>query len=163
MAVHASPSTSGATRPRRVRTTAGRMARPARRLGYTLAALVNVVLLYLVNVNPGWEWFSFLTEDTTQVIGLVNASLWVGVAVNALWVLADPPWLRSAGQVVVSAVALAVLVQLQLVFPFDFSGWSFDPSGFVRFILVVATIGTVIGLLVEAVALVRVAVGQQDR
>jgi hypothetical protein len=41
------------------------------------------------------------------------------------------------------------------VFPFDFSGWSFDWSSLVRVVLAMAIVGSAIGLLVQLVALLR--------
>ena len=47
----------------------------ARRAGYVVSVLVNIALLYVVNGWPGWEAVPFLTQDTQQVMGLVNASI----------------------------------------------------------------------------------------
>jgi hypothetical protein len=126
----------------------------ARRAGYLVAAAVNLVLLYLVLVWPGWEALSFLTDSFTQVVGLLSASLLVGAAANLVYVVADPPRVRAAGQLVVSAFSLAATVRLLQVFPFDFSGWSFDPTWLVRLLLWVAVVGTVVGMVTELVRLV---------
>ena len=126
----------------------------ARRAGYLVAAAVNLVLLYLVLVWPGWGALSFLTDSFTQVVGLLSASLLVGAAANLVYVVADPPRVRAAGQLVVSAFSLASTVRLLQVFPFDFSGWSFDPTWLVRLLLWVAVVGTVVGIVTELVRLV---------
>jgi len=131
-----------------------------RRVGYAIAAAINVVLLYLVNVRPGWEVLPFLTEDTTAVLGLVNLSMAAGVVVNALWVVADPPWFHALGQLTLSGITLVAAVQILTVFPFDFSSWAFDPSWLVRFVLIVTVIGTGISMLVELVRLVRALLGR---
>ncbi len=132
--------------------------RTARQVGYGVAAGVNGVLLYLINVAPGWEWVTFLTDDFTEVLGVLNASLVVAIVVNLLWVLADPRWFRSLGQVVQSGIGLAVILTMLDVFPFDFTDWAFDATWLTRFVLVVAAIGTGIGLLVELVRLLRLLV-----
>jgi hypothetical protein len=126
----------------------------ARRTGYLVAAAVNLVLLWLVLVWPGWEALSFLTDQFSEVVGLMSASLLVGAAANLVYVVADPPRVRAAGQLVVSALSLAVTVRLLQVFPFDFSGWSFDPSWLVRLLLWLAVLGTVVGMVTELVRLV---------
>lgn len=123
-----------------------------------MAAGINGVLLYLVNVAPGWEWLTFLTDDFAEVLGVLNASLVVAIVVNLLWVLADPRWFRSLGQIVQSGIVLAVILTMLDVFPFDFSGWAFDASWLTRFVLVVTAIATGIGLLVEVVRLLRLVV-----
>ncbi len=126
----------------------------ARRTGYLVAAAVNLVLLWLILVWPGWEALSFLTDQFSEVVGLMSASLLVGAAANLVYVVADPPRVRAAGQLVVSAFSLAVTVRLLQVFPFDFSGWSFDPSWLVRLLLWLAVLGTVVGMVTELVRLV---------
>ena len=60
-----------------------RRSRPAgRRVGYLIAVVVNAALLFVLNGQPGWQEVPFLTSATSQVLGLVNLSLAVGLAVN---------------------------------------------------------------------------------
>jgi hypothetical protein len=127
----------------------------ARRSGYVAAALVNGLLLYLVNRRPGWEALPFLTAETEQVLGLVNASLVAGVVANLVYLVADPPRLRSLGDLVTIAIGLAAMVRIWQVFPF-----SFDPGGFpwdtlCRWVLAVGIVGSAIGIVVALVTLVR--------
>ena len=44
----------------------------ARRLGYVIAAALNVATLGVVNVWPGWQAMPCLTDDTPRVLDLVN-------------------------------------------------------------------------------------------
>jgi len=62
----------------------------ARRLGYTIAVVVNAVLLYAVNVWPGWQAVPFLTAETAAVVPLVNASVLVSLVANAVYVAHAP-------------------------------------------------------------------------
>ena len=62
----------------------------ARRSGYVVAAAVNAVLLYLVDVRPGWDAVPFLTADTTLVLGAVNASLVAGLRLDRAVALEAP-------------------------------------------------------------------------
>jgi hypothetical protein len=125
---------------------------PTRRVGYAIAAALHVVLLFLVNGRPGWEALPFLTEDTASLLTLFNVSLVAGLVVNVVQLAYDPPWLVAAGAVVTTGIGLAVLIQVWRVFPFDFGA---DPAwGTVtRVLLVLAVIGTVVGLLVHLVTL----------
>lgn len=127
----------------------------ARRVGYLIAAGINVVLLYLVNISPGWEAVPFLTEDTRQVLGLVNLSLVAGLVCNLVYVLVDPTWLKSLGDLLTTGIGLAVLVRLWQVFPFDFGDSAADWALVVRAVLVVGVIGSAIGIVVQLVSLVR--------
>lgn len=127
----------------------------ARRFGYLVAIALQAVLLYLLNVRPGWQVLPFLSPDMRDVIGLLNASIGVGIGVNVLYLVSDPPWLRAAGDVVTSAVGMAVLVRLWQVFPFDFSGTSFDWALVARVLIVVGIVGSAIGIVAALVRWVR--------
>jgi hypothetical protein len=132
--------------------------RPAvgtRRVGYAAAVLVNAALLFAVNGWPGWEAVPFLTDDTTLVLGLVNASILVSLAANAVYLLHDPPWLRALGDVATTSVGLAAVVRIWQVFPFDFGDSTFDWPLVAHLLLGVAIVGSVIGILVGLTSFVR--------
>jgi hypothetical protein len=128
--------------------------RPAtgRRVGYVAGGLANAVLLWLIHVWPGWDVVPFLTKDMTQVLGWIDAALIAGIAVNAVHLVRDPGWLTPAGTLVTTAFGLAAVARLLQVFPFDLSpGWATA----VRVLLVVAVVGSAIGLLAALVSLLR--------
>ena len=50
------------------------------------------------------------------------------MVVNALFVVADPPWFKALCNVVTSAISLTVAVRTWQVFPFDFSSYAVDWS-----------------------------------
>lgn len=139
-------------------TSTARATRPsvaARRFGYGVAVAVNVVFLYLLNVWPGWEVVPFLTPDTRLVLGLVNASIVVNLAVNVVYLLRDDPWLKSLGDIVTLVVGLMALIRIWRVFPFDFGDATFDWALVCRVLLGVAIVGSVIGLVVALVGFGR--------
>ncbi len=133
----------------------------SRRVGYAVAVAINGVLLYLVNVWPGWQIIPFLTEDFRDVLGLVNASLIAGMVVNLFNLLLDWRWVRAVGDLVTLGIGLAGLVLFWQVFPFDFPG-GFDWSLLVRIVIVLAMVGTVIGIIVQVVTLIRSLAGSGD-
>lgn len=130
-----------------------------RRVGYAVAVAINAALLYVVNVWPGWQALPFLTEDTGQVLALVDLSLVVGVVANVVYLTYDAPWWKSLGDVVTTGVGMAVLVWVWQVFPFDFDGASFNWALLVRVVLVVALVGATIGIVAQVVSLLRRGVG----
>jgi len=134
------------------RTRARHRAGPAeRRFGYLVAAVVNAVMLYLVNVSPGWEALPFLTRDFPQVLGLVNASIAVGVVANVVYLVRDPQWLRALGDVVTTAVGLAALVSIWQVWPIDLdTAWDL----LARWVVGVGVVGSVIAIVVAVVRFV---------
>lgn len=136
--------------------TATRKPRPsvdARRTGYVIAALVNAVLLYLVNVWPGWEELPFLTSETTEVLGWVNASMIAGIITNLVYVGRDTNRVRAAGDLVTTGIGLVAMVRIWQVFPFDFDLSGLDWAIVARVFLVIGIVGSAIAMVVRLVSL----------
>jgi hypothetical protein len=128
----------------------------ARRTGYSFAIVFSTAMLILLNVAPGWPAIPFLTSDTTQVLWLVNLSIAAGIATSLVYLVYDPPWLKSLGDLVTTGIGLAAAIRIWQVFPFDLSaGWS---AG-VRALLVVAIAGSCIALLAQIITLARLMAG----
>ena len=134
----------------------------ARRAGYAIAFAINAALLFAINVEPGWQVLPFLTDSTTEVLGLVNLSLAAGLAVNAAYFAHDAAWLKSLGDLVTAGIGLAVAIRIWQVFPFEFHG-SFDWALLVRILLVLAMAGTGIAIAVSVISLVRLGAGRHDQ
>lgn len=130
-----------------------------RRAGYVVAVLVNLALYYLVNVWPGWQELPFLTGEFPQVLGVLNLSLLAGAAVNAVYLAYDAAWFKSLTQLGLLAISLVVLYRMLVVFPFDLEWGSTDWAWAGRALLVLALIGTGIGVLAEVGRLVRALAG----
>ena len=138
-------------------TTTTRTQRPStagRRTGYLVAAVINAVLLWLIHVSPGWDAVPFLTADFDTVLWLIDLSLVVTIAVNLIYLIRDPRRLTAAGAVVTTAIGLAAAIRMLQVFPFDFGDSDVWPVVF-RVLLWVAIIGAAIGIIVNAVIVVR--------
>ncbi|HEX6234718.1 MAG TPA: hypothetical protein VFZ63_16440 [Jiangellaceae bacterium] len=141
--------------------TAHRPSTAARRVGYGFGILAGLAGLFLINLWPGWESVSFLTADTTKVLWLVNAALIAGIVADLVYARYDPPWLVALGGLVTTGIGLVGLIRIMQVFPVDFSGWEFDGTGLVRILLILAIVGTAIGIVVQLVVLVRSLAGRQ--
>lgn len=124
-----------------------------------MSILINAALLYAINSWPTWRAVPFLTQSTPEVLGLVNASLIVGLVANVVYLAVNWAPIWALGQLVVIGVGLAALLKIWNVFPFDFSGSSFDWVLVVRIVLVVGIVGSIIGLAVQFVLLIRALVG----
>jgi hypothetical protein len=118
-----------------------------------MAAAVNGLLVYLLNVSPGWEAVPFLTDDTPQVLGVVNASLLAGVAANLVYLVRDPPRLRALGDLVTTAFGLAATVRVWQVFPLQFEEPGFPWEAVVRVLLAIGIVGSAIAIVTKIVAL----------
>lgn len=123
--------------------------RGARQAGYAVAIAVNIAILVVVNRLPTWQWPPFITEDFDDLLPIINVSLAANMAINGIWMVADPDWLRAFGRVVTSAFSLAVIVQTLRVFPFDFSPYAFDWAIATRTLLILAIVGVSIGIVVD--------------
>lgn len=127
----------------------------SRRAGYVIGALVNVAFWVVIHVWPGWQEAPFLTPATEDVLPWVDAQIGATIVVNAIWLLVDPRWLRALGEALTAAVGIAAVARILTVFPFSFDDDGVTWEQWVRFALVVALVGTVIGVLANLVAFVR--------
>ncbi|MRX42498.1 hypothetical protein [Agromyces kandeliae] len=134
----------------------------ARRFGYAVAAFVNLLLLYLGNVWPGWQVLPFLTAETLDVLPWINASLAVGVVVNLVNLIFDRAWLKALGDLASTSVGLVATIRLWSVFPFDFGDSTFPWVIIVRTVLVLAIAGSAIGIVAAIVAFARALVRGSD-
>lgn len=132
---------------------------PTRKFGYAIAVVINAAILYAINVWPGWQALPFLTDDTRLVLDIVDISLVAGMIVNAVFLVSDRTWVKALGDLVTVAIGLAVLVRIWQVFPFDFPDASFDWALLVRVLLVIAMVGSAIGIVVQFVTLIRSLLG----
>ncbi|TQJ33513.1 hypothetical protein [Arthrobacter sp. SLBN-122] len=127
------------------------------------SAIVNALLLYGINIWPGWQVLPFLTADMARVLDLINASLIAGIIVNLVCVVIRARALLALGNIVVMGFGVAALLRLWEVFPFDFGdGWSGWPV-VVRVLLVLGIVGSVIGAVVEVVNLFRALAGFEPK
>lgn len=120
--------------------------RVGRRVGYALALAANVLLLYVINITPGWESWSFLTTDFADLLRLVNASLVAGAVLSLVTFLSDTAFWRGIRDGVNATFTLVVLARLFVVFPFaidEDSPWRLV----VRVLLGLGMVGAFIGIV----------------
>lgn len=142
-------------------TTTDRPRTGARRFGYVVAILVNLILAWLIAVWPGWDIVPFLTEDTTEVLPFVYASIATGVLVNIVYVADDRPAVKATGELVNALVGFVSVMRLWQVFPFELDGRWVGWEWLIYVALAGGAFGTAIGAAVQLVTLVRIAFGQQ--
>jgi hypothetical protein len=136
-------------------TTHPRSSFATRRFGYAVAITVNLVILALVNTSPGWQAVGILTPRVPEVLGWVNASLLAAVVANAAYSLHDPAWFRALGDAVTTVVGGAAMVRIWQVFPFEFDTSTVPWDLVVRWVIGVGIAGSLIGVVVAVVKLVR--------
>jgi hypothetical protein len=126
-----------------------------RRFGYAVAIAINVTLIFLINEWPGWGSVEFLTAETETVIPILNAALVISIVVNAVYLIADPRWLRALGDAVTAAVSFVVILVTLRVFPFDFTAYSFDWAMLAQVMLGVGLIGCLVAVIANLVTFTR--------
>jgi hypothetical protein len=136
---------------------------PAGPRGSVGSAVVNALLVFGINIWPGWQVLPFLTAGMPRVLDLINASLIAGIIVNLVCAVIRSRALLALGNLVVMGIGLAALLRLWEVFPFDFgAGWSGWPV-LVRVFLVLGIVGSIIGAVVEVINLFRALAGLGPR
>ncbi|MUU72510.1 hypothetical protein [Pseudarthrobacter sp. GA104] len=127
------------------------------------SVLVNAVLLWGINIWPGWKVVPFLTADMERVLGMINASLTAGIIANLIFVVIRNRGVMALGNLAVLGIGLAATLRMLEVFPFDFGdSWSGWPV-VVRVLLVLGIVGSIIGMVVEIVAMFRSLAGFGER
>lgn len=148
-------STTHASHHRAGSPTAGRA------VGYAFAALINIFLLFLINVWPGWQDFEFLTAAAGDLLPLVNLSLIIGMLVNAFYLISDPPWLRGLGDAVGAAFTLVILLLLVAEWPFVLPNEGVEIG--LRIGLIVGAFGAFVAVVAGIVRFVKGLLPQSDR
>ncbi|QGN32239.1 hypothetical protein [Microlunatus sp. Gsoil 973] len=133
----------------RARRPASGRPRTERRVGYLISVLLNLAGLFLINLWPGWRAVAFLTQDTPQVLGIVNAMLIVTAAVNVLYLITDPRWLVALGGLGTTVLGLIGLIQIWDVFPFGFANTAIDWPLVFRIALIIGFVGCGVAIVVQ--------------
>lgn len=128
-----------------------RPSRGTRRLGYGISIGVQVALLIVVNNLVEWDILPFITEEFNDLVPYINVSLVASIVVNAVYFAFDPRWFKSLGQAILNVISLVVIVQTYRIFPFDFSGSSFNWTAVTRICLLALMVLIGIGVIGEVV------------
>lgn len=131
-----------------------------RRLGYSIAIGMNVVILIIVQNILDWGWLPFLTEDFADLVPWISFSLVVSIVANSVYLFNDTRVVKSVGQIGINLISIFVTYQVFTVFPFDFTAYSFDWGLLMRIVLIVAMVGAGIGVLAE---IYKLASGEPER
>jgi hypothetical protein len=121
----------------------------ARRVGYAVSIVVNMILLVLVQRLPTWG-LPFLTPAIGTALWAFNLSLSATIVANALFFAYDAPWFRDLTQIALTALALLATVTLYRIFPFDFGDAS--ANALARLALVAVNIALVVALFAQTIA-----------
>lgn len=106
-----------------------RQAARSRRRDERMPAIASILgyalVLVLLNVVPGWQAVPFLTPAAEHAVALANLALIVMLVSRAVALVEPSPRLRAAARYTVALIALALLAELWVTFPFQFG---FEPE-----------------------------------
>ncbi len=129
--------------------------RKVSRSRFVLAAGIDLALLFLIFVWPGWELLSFFNDRTSDVLGLVALWLVVDLVANLTAAASDTDWLRSAAEFAAAMLTVITLGWILAIFPFDFTGLAVDWTTAIRVLLIVGMVGAAIGAVAHGIRLRR--------
>jgi hypothetical protein len=124
-----------------------------RQAGYIIAIVVNLVMLLVAQNILEWGWAPFLTSDFASILPWISFSLIASMAMNAIYLLDDRPDVKSLGQMTINLISLIVTYRIWQVFPFDFSAYDFNWDLLTHVILILAFVGSGVGLAAETLKL----------
>ncbi len=132
--------------------------RAARKFGYVVAIVVNLILMYVFNNLLRWDWRGFwgpsgvltwpiITPRWADILWALNLSISVSIFSYVLLLVYDPLWLRRLAEIIRNLFGILVLYTLYAVFPFDLGYDMVDKI--VRWALLLAILGTVLGTVIQ--------------
>ena len=127
--------------------------RAGRRFGHGVAVVINVAMLLAVQYILEWGWLPFLTDEFADVVPWISLGLAATIVANLVYQFNDTSVVKSSGQILVNLISFLVTYRIFLVFPFDFSGSTFNWEVVVRVLLVLAMVGAGLGVLAEVIKL----------
>jgi hypothetical protein len=128
--------------------------RAGRHLGYSIAVVINVVMLIVVQNVLDRDWLPFLTDEFANVVPWISLMLVASIVANLIYQFNESGLVQATGQIGTNLISIFVTYQLFRVFPFDFSAYDFNWRLVVRVMLILAMVGAGIGMLAEAHKLV---------
>jgi hypothetical protein len=124
-------------------------------IGYGIAIGLSLLLIFIVQNLEDWDLLPFLTAEFGDVVPWITFSLLAGALAYLVYILYDSQTLRWAGEIVTNVITIVVTWRVFTVFPFDFTAYEFPWDVLARFVMVVAIVGASIGVVVNAVKLIR--------
>jgi hypothetical protein len=88
--------------------------------GQVFAVAFWLVVLFAVNVYPGWHTLPLLSSAAASVLWLVNLCIVARIIAHLVYLVDDAGRYRPIGDYVIALIDLVLAAELLRVFPFDF-------------------------------------------
>ncbi len=125
----------------------------AKRFGYLVAATMNTIMLWVAHQLLDWEWPGFLTAEYDDVLPVITVSFVASIVANLVYAWHDGWPIKPIGELVTTTIGLVAALRIWQVFPVEFTGT--DWSWLVRLVLIVAVVGSALGIVTQLVNLAR--------
>jgi hypothetical protein len=131
-------------------TTSEEQQKPHRKAGYIGTIVFTVAFIYVINNLLFWK-ISWLSPSFANIQWIFNISLGITLIANIVFLIADPLWLKSVGQLAMNIASFAVIFNLYKVFPFITSETTHKT---INVILIILMALTALASLVELIKLI---------
>lgn len=135
-------------------TTSRGSTRVSRRVDYAVAVALNLVILFIVNAWPTWRAVPFVTDEAVQAVAILNGAAITAIVLNLVCLVVDRRWMKALTEFVNAGFSLFVAIELWNAFPFEFPDGSFSWALIARFAIVVAIVGSVVGMIVQFILVI---------
>jgi hypothetical protein len=122
--------------------------KPVRILGYAIAIIVQIVILYILRHLKEWG-VNFLNEDYENALFYVELSIYVSIAIHFIFILYDNRWFKNLLQGVSNIFGALAIIMVYVIFPFIIENESWVKV--IRIALLVLFVLSIIGALAEII------------
>lgn len=122
----------------------------SRRFGYTVAVVVNLVLVWVVQNIVEWDIVPFLTEEFEQVVPITIFSLVLSAIANVVFLFKDTGRFKKAVDILTTGVTFVVVVRTYQVFPFEL-----ESAFWLRVLMILVAVAIAAAVLAQLIQLIR--------
>lgn len=132
-----------------------------KRIGYSIAIVINLAMLVAIQNLLGWGWLPFLTSEFAEAVPWISIVLVVSIVTNLIYQLDDSRAVKAVGQIMINTVSAFATYVVLRIFPFDFSDTLFDWTQVAQIVLILGIVGAGVGAVVELIRFIADRVNQQ--
>jgi hypothetical protein len=89
---------------------------PFRKIGYIVAIIVMIVLIYVLRHLREWG-FTFLTEDFGKCLFYIELSIYVSIAAQVLFIFYDNKWFKHLIGAITNVAGAVAIIMFYVIFP----------------------------------------------
>jgi TRAP-type C4-dicarboxylate transport system permease small subunit len=134
------------------------------RIGYLIAVLVNVFMLWAVHQHPTWiPWLGgIVTDSFADIVWAIDLSIWVQIIGNGILIAIHPRILRRLLDVVSTVFGALSLYVTWTVYPFEFDRLYVGLDGIVPIVLVVLLVVMGFAFIANVVRVIAAPLSRED-